>query len=248
MDPTAILVTATLVLAFLIAMGAWGTRRRPPAPRPEERFVWETVAKRLRGKLFVQDGDFRVRFTWQGREAALIEGGSVVVSVAGGGFGKLDLEMKTGHMGHLDGAPTAAGRQLSRPLIARGERAVADEFLGPSVLRLLNDLAGLYGATVAIGARFRVSGRPDRTADALTRFTLLSLQLAQHARLFAEKSSEVSVVETTAPAGGQCQICGVELEGVLVRCSRCSTPHHADCWEYTGACSTYGCGETKSVA
>ncbi|HVE38895.1 MAG TPA: RING finger protein [Planctomycetota bacterium] len=247
MDPTNILATATIFLAILFALILWGSRRRPPMDRPEARFVWEAVAKRLGGKLFVQDGDYRVRFSWQGREAALHERKPIVVEITGGGFGKLDLEMKTGHMGHLGGEGPPAAKQLARPLIARGDRRIADEFLGPSVLRLLGDLANLYGATVVIGARFRVSGNPERNADSLTRFTLLSLQLAQHARLFAEKSSEISVVDTTAPSGGECQICGAELEGALVRCSRCSTPHHADCWEYTGACSTYGCGEKTFV-
>lgn len=40
-----------------------------------------------------------------------------------------------------------------------------------------------------------------------------------------------------------CQVCGDSLlEGDLVYCAYCKTPHHHDCWQYTRQCSTYGCG------
>jgi hypothetical protein len=45
-------------------------------------------------------------------------------------------------------------------------------------------------------------------------------------------------------ATGTCQICGEGLEEgepELVRCTLCHTPHHAECWEYFGGCSTFGC-------
>jgi hypothetical protein len=77
---------------------------------------------------------------------------------------------------------------------------------------------------------------------------MLSLQLAQHATLFAQKDDGVRVVEANTGGPGECQICGAALEGMLVRCARCSTPHHQDCWQYTGTCSTYGCGEKSYVA
>ncbi len=40
---------------------------------------------------------------------------------------------------------------------------------------------------------------------------------------------------------GTCQICGGELAGERHRCPECRTPHHRECWEYLGGCSTYGC-------
>jgi hypothetical protein len=42
-----------------------------------------------------------------------------------------------------------------------------------------------------------------------------------------------------------CQICGDEIVEDKVECRSCKTQHHGDCWQYYGACSTYGCGETK---
>ena len=44
-----------------------------------------------------------------------------------------------------------------------------------------------------------------------------------------------------------CQICGEELEGQLVWCAKCKTPHHGDCWEFYGGCSTYGCGGNRAL-
>ncbi len=41
--------------------------------------------------------------------------------------------------------------------------------------------------------------------------------------------------------GGVCQVCSASLDGRVVRCRVCRTPHHEDCWEYMGRCSTYGC-------
>lgn len=42
-----------------------------------------------------------------------------------------------------------------------------------------------------------------------------------------------------------CQVCGELIVEGIVLCKSCRTPHHEDCWEYYGACSTYGCGQTS---
>jgi RING finger family protein len=40
----------------------------------------------------------------------------------------------------------------------------------------------------------------------------------------------------------RCGVCGDGLEGELVVCRRCNTPHHRECWQYGGGCATYACG------
>jgi hypothetical protein len=40
----------------------------------------------------------------------------------------------------------------------------------------------------------------------------------------------------------RCGVCGESLAGEIVVCRRCNTPHHSECWEYSGLCATYGCG------
>ena len=44
-----------------------------------------------------------------------------------------------------------------------------------------------------------------------------------------------------------CKVCGAPITSNKVICRRCKTPHHRDCWEYFGSCSTYGCGEKRYI-
>ena len=45
----------------------------------------------------------------------------------------------------------------------------------------------------------------------------------------------------------QCQVCGEPLAKDLVYCGACRTPHHRECWDYFGGCSTYACGHKQFV-
>lgn len=45
----------------------------------------------------------------------------------------------------------------------------------------------------------------------------------------------------------KCGVCGDSLAREIVICRRCNTPHHLECWQYTGGCSTYGCGGRECV-
>jgi hypothetical protein len=56
---------------------------------------------------------------------------------------------------------------------------------------------------------------------------------------------EIMGVATLEPSEVVCQICGESITHELVHCRRCKTPHHEDCWEYFGGCSTFGCGEKR---
>jgi hypothetical protein len=49
-------------------------------------------------------------------------------------------------------------------------------------------------------------------------------------------------------AGPACGVCRQPVTpGVDKACGLCAAPHHPDCWEYTGACSTFGCGGIAAV-
>jgi len=44
---------------------------------------------------------------------------------------------------------------------------------------------------------------------------------------------------------GECQVCGERMSSRTVYCAKCRTPHHEECWEYTGVCSTFACREIR---
>jgi len=46
---------------------------------------------------------------------------------------------------------------------------------------------------------------------------------------------------------GRCLVCGTALAERRVACADCATPHHRECWEFAGGCSTYACGGTRFV-
>ena len=58
-----------------------------------------------------------------------------------------------------------------------------------------------------------------------------------------ENSGKIKVLSATVEQGGECQVCGTELSGIIISCKRCNTPHHEDCWTYMERCSTFGCAE-----
>ncbi len=47
--------------------------------------------------------------------------------------------------------------------------------------------------------------------------------------------------------GSKCQYCGCQIEGPVVFCSTCDTPHHKECFMDNGRCTTYACDNTTYV-
>lgn len=55
----------------------------------------------------------------------------------------------------------------------------------------------------------------------------------------------IQVTDVLLQAAGPeavCQVCGEPVGSGPVRCGKCATPHHRDCWDCTGCCSVFGCG------
>ena len=84
----------------------------------------------------------------------------------------------------------------------------------------------------------------------LQQFTVKSLDL--YDEMMVTKSVGIDFVrqEHAIPEMKEafCQICGDPLDDKVVFCKSCKTPHHMECWQYNGACSTYGCGQKKCVS
>jgi hypothetical protein len=85
-----------------------------------------------------------------------------------------------------------------------------------------------------------------REFDRLVQYTELAIQLFDLALRPSDEG--IQFVEGDTPptwVRAVCQVCGEEIQDDVVFCRRCKTPHHRDCWQYYGACSTYGCQEKK---
>ncbi len=85
--------------------------------------------------------------------------------------------------------------------------------------------------------------------DDLTVFAELACRLFDRVFLFWQRSSGIEILDDApAPPAGDpvCQVCGSAIPGdARVYCRRCKTPHHKECWQFNGRCSTYACGEPK---
>ena len=81
------------------------------------------------------------------------------------------------------------------------------------------------------------------TFESLEQFlSLCGLLFTAAMRTRATGIEFLSDVKEPDTAEAQCQVCGESLTGELVYCASCETPHHRDCWQYFGGCSTYACG------
>jgi hypothetical protein len=73
----------------------------------------------------------------------------------------------------------------------------------------------------------------------LSKFTELATRIAGRLR---SHGAGMEILEVGGREEGNCRVCGCGLDGGLVRCASCRTPHHEDCWSYNGGCSVYACG------
>jgi hypothetical protein len=95
--------------------------------------------------------------------------------------------------------------------------------------------------------------RQLQTYEQVEDFIALSAELFQAAlrsrNVGIEFVGDVSTaVREPDAVESQCQVCGEPLAANLVWCSACQTPHHHECWEYFGGCSTYACGNKQTAS
>ena len=237
--PLVFLVAAAgIVVTLMITAGA------KRSIDPELQVKWERVSRRLGGRLLTKEGDFRVRFRWNGVDAVLFQGDPVRFSIPDAGFENISFILSDPRSDLLD----ADQEVVPGFHLATSDLPAAREFFTSGVRKILDGLKSLGKVTqVEIEKEFEVIAAPGNEPDHLVMFVSLCLQLAQHAWVFGSRDGNVKVVAESATDPGLCQICGADLEGDLVACAKCATRHHRDCWEYTGVCSTYGCGERKAT-
>ena len=161
-----------------------------------------------------------------------------------------------------DGASTSpADIRLGDPefdpryVVKANDERFAREFLDGAVRQALEDLRHLLGndrLLVSMNSSRLMVRKESVMADPddLAVFADLAGRLHDRIEVFWQRASGIEILdEPTTPfdaSSPTCQICGSEIAPeVRVDCRRCSTPHHKDCWEFNGQCSTYACGEKR---
>lgn len=126
------------------------------------------------------------------------------------------------------------------------------EFLSPHVQAAIMSLRSFMGnndiyVSVSSGQLLVKKLGYIKDYTTLRRFVRMSLELYDYALLTNSEGIEFPDEETASVSlhEATCQICGEDVTTDVVFCRSCRTPHHRDCWDYYGSCSTYGCGEKR---
>jgi hypothetical protein len=118
-----------------------------------------------------------------------------------------------------------------------------DRFMDEATRRALTALL-VPGSTLRLnGPRFELvrPWRARRLEVAVMGLRIALRLLARAARTLAT----VEGMEFVEESVGLCGVCACPLDADVVSCLTCAASHHAECWEYAGVCSTYGCGQRR---
>lgn len=116
-----------------------------------------------------------------------------------------------------------------------------------SVLRTARDSGKFLWRLSPAGFLYRVVGWPPDRYE-LHRRLLTAFQLLEALPGVAAKDRpKAAEAPPLIFEDAACRVChGSLVQGKVVRCAKCTTPHHRDCWDFNGRCSTFGCGETRT--
>ena len=141
-------------------------------------------------------------------------------------------------------------------IITGNDVAAIKSFLNGQVqleIERLRQFSAEQGVYVSISGGRLIVKKPGviRDFNTLSRFVTVALRVFDHG--MALSAEGIDFVENQGGASAVveevvCQICGEDIRLNAVSCRSCKTPHHKDCWEYYGACSTYGCGQRRYKA
>lgn len=142
-----------------------------------------------------------------------------------------------------------------RYVVKSNDPRFAREFLDPAARQGVEDLRNLLGndrVLLSVNASRLMVRKPSIIGELgdLTAFSELCFRLHDRLLAFGQRAEGIEILEDDASAASAdpvCQVCGAAIpRDRRVYCRRCRTPHHDDCWEFNGQCSTYACGESRS--
>ena len=187
-------------------------------------------------------------------------------------FTQISYAVPAGWRHRLEIGPTSPDELLESPVpglsrVATGEsdfdrshRVLATEtkfaqaFLDRDARRAIVDLRGLLAndhvhlsasaSRIFLRKRGVIRDFPD-----LSLFARLCDSLYEKLLIVWEREIGIEILEETASPQAdemKCQVCSFPIPAdARVRCRRCRTPHHPDCWEFNGGCATFACGEKQ---
>jgi RING finger family protein len=142
-------------------------------------------------------------------------------------------------------------------VIKSDDEAFVRDFLEPKVRKAVEDLRGLLGndkILISVNSSrlmVRKQGILSELPD-LTVFADLALVVYDRLYVFWQRASGIEILDDgplEAAVDPVCQVCGAKIPADnRVYCRRCKTPHHKDCWEFNGLCSTFACGEKRNTS
>ncbi len=146
--------------------------------------------------------------------------------------------------------PSSATAPFESEFVIRSNaEAETRRLLTPPVqglIRVLRSMGAQPGLRISISGGRQLVQKPGNISsyEYLERLVRLTLDLFDQSMLTRAEGIEfvAETIEWTSEI--ICQICGEQIIHDIVYCRQCRTPHHLDCWQYYGACSTYGCQQT----
>ncbi len=114
----------------------------------------------------------------------------------------------------------------------------------------LKGLSGGTAVTVATekGKLVITKDKFLKNRQVLDDFVRYGLELFDQLELNNSDGIEFHEAGVTATLGElRCPICSSDIEGKMVLCVRCKTPHCHDCWQYNGKCGMYACNEVRKT-
>lgn len=228
------------------------------------RKAWAPIAQALGGRIDLADASFiSLEYKVRGRRAELSQergdhsSASVMISVEGVSPGTFSIHRQVATPDLLD--RIFAGQDLTigdakfdREFVIKARpESLASRIFAPerraAVIETVRRLGGFSSPWIHLSREaLEISVRYEHNPDQLLELAAIAEEFLEHL-LNLKPGDGIHWDNVRIEAGGICSVCGTEMTLQLVRCRKCKTPHHRDCWVYAGKCSTFACGERRSV-
>lgn len=257
-DPWNLWFTLPLAVALLVGT-IWGVARREAA---RLRKTWAPVAQALGGTIELAQAAFiAVEYRVHGRRAELSQergersSATVMISMEGVSPGTLSIHRQVAIPDLLDrifaGQDLTIGdRKFDREFVIKARpESLASGIFAPerraTVIATVRRLDGFSSPWIHLTREaLEISVRDELNPDELLELAATAEEFLGH--LLNRKAGDgVEWSVAGISSGGTCSVCGTVMESHLVKCRKCKTPHHRDCWVYAGKCSTFACGEKR---